>query len=285
MSLYMEYKRFTDRASGIPGFIAGQKEDVPYDIDVLVNKYCEARDANDEEAKDRYISALLVRYWHLVPFLYNKSSGSGYEMSDMINWIFLGIQKATDREARKWLDKDFEFYNDRRGPEKCINMCIYSIRNMYYQQSNYDKRKVNFNTVSLDEPVQRYEKSDDVVTLGDTLYEEDNYFSGPDAADDLVVKLIEQGNLFGAIATWAIARGEGIMVSDENRNYSDRTLIAYLHYMPDEDAVEFAEQFGLDTDEVLELTQEMRGYYSSKMHKKLDRVKRFLRKELTGCSI
>jgi len=285
MSLYKVYKQFTDRASCIPGFIVGQKEDVPYDIDVLANKYCEARDANDEEAKDKYISALLVRYWHLVPLFYKQSAGSGYEMSDMIDWIFMGIQKATDRKARKWLDKDFKFYNDRRGPEKCINRCIYSVRCTQYQRSNYIKRRFDYNTISLDDIVQQYEKSGDVVTLGDTLYVEDTYFSKSDSVDGFVVKLLGQDNLFGAITTWAIARGEGIMVSDESGNYSDRTLIEYLHYIPDEDAIEFAEQFGLDSNKVLEFTKEMHGYYSSKMHKKLDRVKRFLRKELTGCSI
>ena len=162
--LYEMYRGLVGCANGLPNFIVGQKEDVPYDINELANGYCKAIDTNNSLKKNQYFSALMIRYWHLIPYLYEKSKTLGIQIYDVYSWLVQGIQKAM--KYRGWLDSKQKVYNDPRGAEKCINQCITSVRGNYFVENNRYKRdycKSGYALVFLDETTDEEE----ALTYGD----------------------------------------------------------------------------------------------------------------------
>lgn len=142
------YASFVKCAQGIPGFVIGQKEDVPYDITDLANAYCKAVDENDEVKKSQYISALMIRYWHMVAVLYEQSKSTRLDVEDITSWLYEAFAKAF--EYRSWQNPENAVGKDPKGAEKVINRCIYSVRKAWYIEFNRNRTKVNFKLYSLD---------------------------------------------------------------------------------------------------------------------------------------
>ena len=142
------YTSFVKCAKGIPGFVVGQKEDVPYDITELADEYCKAVDEHDEVKKSQYISALMIRYWHMVAVLYEQSKSARLDVEDITSWLYEAFAKAFS--YRSWQNPDKEVSKDPKGAEKVINRCIYSVRNAWYTEFNRNRTKINFKMYSLD---------------------------------------------------------------------------------------------------------------------------------------
>ena len=186
------YRTYVQCAQGIPGFIVGQKEDVPYDITELANEYCKACDDKDELKRSQYMSALMIRYWHMVVMTYEQSKSTRLEVDDIASWIYEALEKAFT--YRSWLDESKSISKDPKGAEKVINRCIYSVRNYWYRNFNKGKRKVNFNTYSLD-TVVKVDKNETVPQIeliagDDTCY---------DSSRDLVQLYIDKKKIVSAI--------------------------------------------------------------------------------------
>lgn len=139
MQLNELYKQFKDYSSHIASFKEGRKEDVDYDIDVLANAFCNAVDTKNEANKTYYLSALIIRYWHLIFYYKNKSANVPVET--IFEWITDGILNAC--KYRGWL-RDSKLLNNRRGAEICINNAIDTARKRFYTYSNASKRKNYF---------------------------------------------------------------------------------------------------------------------------------------------
>lgn len=185
------YSDFCKCAQTIPGFILGQKEDVDYDITELANCYVEAMDKGDQEGMNKYISALMVRYWHMVPYLYNESKSARLDMEDMVMWIYEGFAKAF--KYRSWLDPNKEVSKDPKGAEKCFNQCITSVRQYWYRHFNKDKRKINYTATSLDAMLESLKDSFD-----DGMPQEELYDSS-DTCREIISSLVKEGKIFDAI--------------------------------------------------------------------------------------
>ena len=161
------YNYFVNYAKGLDNFVIGQKEDVPYDITELANGYCKACDENDDVKRNQYISALMVRYWHVLVLIYNKSLFTRLDFEDFIHWVYCGIEKACS--YRVWMDETTEFGKDPKGAEKAINRCIYSFQQCQYYNYNRDKRKADFVTTSLDDFVPGEDNKKEGKTYLDTI--------------------------------------------------------------------------------------------------------------------
>ena len=206
----VSYKHFVDCARQLPGFVVGQKEDVPYDITELANNYCKACDNNDTQKMSQYISALMVRYWHMVVMTYNTSLSTRLEFDDIVSWMYEAFEKAF--KYRSWLDETKAVSKDPKGAEKCINQCITSVRQYWYANFNKDKRKVNFLTYSLDDP-NLINKADEDATLMDI---EPDVSANENTIDEheLVNAVIRHGSLLQAIII------DGIIFQDSFNEYS-----------------------------------------------------------------
>ena len=215
MSLVNEmYANFCKKAQCIPGFKVGQKEDVEYDITYLANKYIQAEDNNDQEGMNRYISALMVRYWHMVPYLYEKSKSSKLGMEDMVTWLYEGFAKAF--KYRSWLDPNKEVSKDPKGAEKCINQCITSVRQYHYHHFNTAISKINYISTSLD---ALYE------TLGDSFDDEvpqEELYGSDVTCREIIDSLVREGKIFDAIVIDRICFGD---VFTENKSKKKMKLM------------------------------------------------------------
>lgn len=215
MSILWElYNSYLKVAKTIPGFIEGSKEDVPYDITDLANKYCQARDAKDEVKKSQYLSALMVRYWHMVPYLYENSQNIRVSIEEVTNWLYEGIEKAC--YYRGWLDESMAVSKDARGAEKCINQCITSIRAYYFKHYNELKRKGVRETYSLDEILEDYQDTSCSSYLGTT----DNYFE-EFGCRDLVSMYINKKDVFTAIVVDLISFGDVMIEAKQKKTITD----------------------------------------------------------------
>jgi hypothetical protein len=190
------YIRFVNVARELPGFVVGQKEDVPYDITDLMNKYCQAKDTNNRYDINRYLSALMVRYWHVAILLYKQSVSTRLDFDDIVVWMYDAFEKAA--HYRSWMDVNKDVSKNPKGAEKCINQCITSVRQYWYKHFNQDKRKINYITSSLDDLIQNSDSDDVQTTILDTVADvsESKIFS---SGRELVQKYIDSGDLFTAL--------------------------------------------------------------------------------------
>lgn len=115
-------------------------------VNTLCNLYIDNED--DSDLKSAYFSAILLKKWPYIGKHYANSKASGFSIEECYDMVIHGIQYAL--EKRKWRDPDNKLYNDKCGPDKVLNRCIASSRDIQYYLSNTGKRKGNFGKVSLD---------------------------------------------------------------------------------------------------------------------------------------
>lgn len=126
-------------ADNIPGWKTMDKNK-------LANLYLEYE--NVEPERSYYFSALMCRYWKNVHRFYKTSTSTRLEIEDFTNWLAESFFIAF--KYRRWKDPSNKLYNDPQAPDKVINRCIYSTRMRYYQYYNMDKRRLNFQTDSIE---------------------------------------------------------------------------------------------------------------------------------------
>ena len=184
------YANFCKCAKTIPGFKIGQKEDVEYDITDLANGYVKAMNENDQIGMNQYISALMVRYWHMVPYLWDKSKSSKLDMEDMVMWIYDGFAKAFKYQS--WLDPTKAISKDPKGAEKCFNQCITSVRQHLYRHYNTAQAKINYVATSLD---ALYDTMGDAVEEAAAVKIIDSNM----ICREIIASLVNEGKIFDAI--------------------------------------------------------------------------------------
>lgn len=254
------YANFCKCAKTIPGFKVGQKEDVSYDITDLANAYLDAMDSNDSEGMNRYISALMVRYWHMVPYLWDRSKSSKLGMEDMVMWIYEGFAKAF--KYRSWVDPSKPVSKDPKGAEKCFNQCITSVRQYWYKHFNTNMSRINYVAMSLDALHE---------ALGDAFDDhapQEGLFSEGDSCRDIISTLVAEGRLFDAVVVdlvcfgdsfretrgkARVVTGNGELVEDIqtcNHEFDMKRLLACMKSIDREYLEEFGNAYGVDPDSV-----------------------------------
>lgn len=125
------------------------------------NDLCKAYIQNEEDSvlSNAYFSALLYKYWNLIPKFYVQSSNVA-EPEDVYNWLVDSISYAL--KHRRWTQEDSSIYKDSTGPDKVINRRMKCARLTYYQFLNRKKRKQDFDLLSLDELKEDYQDNLDI---------------------------------------------------------------------------------------------------------------------------
>lgn len=95
-----------------------------------------------------YFSAIMCKYWNLIGSYYYKQDVKIANETDCYDWLIEGITYAL--EKRVWEDPENALYNDPKGPEKAMTVCITSTRATFYQYTKHDKRSLNYTLLSLD---------------------------------------------------------------------------------------------------------------------------------------
>ena len=262
------YKSFVQAASALPGFEAKQKNDVKeYDIGKLADGYCDAFDAGDEDMKSAYASALMVRYWHMVSFLFCKYHHlPRIEVEDVVGWVWDGIARAC--RYRGWRDRKQSVYGKVKGPEMCINQCITSVAMMACRAANRKPRRTDFMTVSYD--ALGGKSPDGPDNLDKMAFMADIRDEVGEAAADLIQDIASR-SVFDSMVADSIAYGKCYKVADESsdtgykddfgdpiiqvrRDYEfadDKLLNALQKMAKDKQSLErFANLYGLSMDSV-----------------------------------
>jgi len=238
------YNQFVASASQIKGFVVGQKEDVPYDITELANAYRSACERCDEVAKNQMLSALMVRYWHLIPYLYEKSKGSGITLVDSAMWVYDGIEKAVRYGA--WLDPNKHVSKEKKGAEKCINQAITSVRASWYEHSNRQIRSKDNQLLSLDTSAYQ-DDSGKSIPLVDDLPKDDFGLRSSVATTILMDSLLSQRKVTDALLVDMLMNGSAFPTRGGLR-FSETLLASDLKSLDSSYAESFCEKYGFGDD-------------------------------------
>jgi len=152
-----------------------------YSIDELADAYCDALDTKNEQLKNVYISALILRFWFKIDKMYRENTVAPcLEHEDFFWWLYEAIEYAC--KYRGWKDP-----SKNLNAQQCINKCIDTIKLQKYYDLRLDKKKtVNYCT-SMDAPICG-DGDDSAKTLGDMLEDEDDHF---DSSTDDVIRLVQ----------------------------------------------------------------------------------------------
>ena len=168
-------------------------------IQLMLDRYCIAKDTNDEHRKNLYISGLMLRFWYTISRLQARSPIPGLEYNDFMDWLYEAIEYAC--KYRAWQDP-----TKKVNAQQAINQCIETIRVQKYYDFNLQKNKVNQMAFSLDTEFNDEGES----TLLDTLVDKDaettrEYQEDAEAAYALVQTCINKKKLIEAIILDTIA--------------------------------------------------------------------------------
>lgn len=288
------YKNFVQCARGLGSFIVGQKEDVPYDITELMNGYCEAKDAEDQTKMNQYISALFVRYWHMVVYLYNTSTSTRLEFEDIVSWMYDSFEKAA--KYRSWLDPNKAVSKDPKGAEKCINQCITSTRQFWYKHFNQDKRKINFITSSLDDSIPNRGSDDVPTTVLDTIADDESN-ELIKVGHDIIQKYIYENKIYEALVldgilyqdcfvdststevTGVDENGKNVEVTKYSSQFSSIKLNKHLKSIDNKFIKYFTKEYDIEESALQETIDYMHSYSRQTAVKKLEKALETFRKD------
>jgi hypothetical protein len=135
-----------------------------YSIDELADAYCDAVDSGNEQLKNIYISALILRFWYVIDKMYRANNvAPSLEYEDFFWWLYEAIEYAC--KYRGWKDP-----SKNLNAQQCINKCIDTIKLQKYYDLRLDKKKAVNHCTSFDTPIG----GDDGKTIEETLESEDN---------------------------------------------------------------------------------------------------------------
>jgi len=183
-------KTYMDAATGIPWETMNKND--------LFNLYLKYED--DEVMRNKYVAAIMCRYWYLIFTNYEKSKAS-VDIYTCYEWLSGAVLSVLRRRA--WTKPDSSVYNDPNGPDKCLNQSVCSFRAGFYQSSNTDKKKTNYNTVSSEELYDNFGESSKAL-----VDEEPSYTDDLDDVESLVHGLVTRNRYMEALLVDNIAYGE-----------------------------------------------------------------------------
>lgn len=201
MSSVNQLKRdFETAASIIPNWQKLPKQ-------TLAENYVNSLD--NERQRDAYFAAFCLRYWYRIKKLYDESSYLVNKLhltyDDILEWYLDSITKVLRK--KKFMDPTIFTYVDNDNIDKFINGCVYDTlektKNTYYQYYNYDRRKANLVSDSLDTMVE--EDGEFLSSEKTKLYEIDKF----------IKTLIKERYYFEALLVYFIAY-EQVIIEKEN---------------------------------------------------------------------
>lgn len=143
-------------------------------VNELADGYCDATDNGQEDLRDAYYSALVLRFWYKINKLYSENLTLNLDKTDYFDWISNAILMACDKDARAWRT------NKSLNAQQVINQVLSTrfVAAAYYD-SNLQKNQGKLNTMSLDDYVG---DEGDGITVGDMVADD----TDPHAEDEAI---------------------------------------------------------------------------------------------------
>lgn len=265
-----------------------EEEGIKYDgkpakdvIAKMLDGYCVACDSGDEHRKNIYIAGIILRFWYVIGKLKEKCPGLGLDDNDFLAWLYEAIEYAC--KYRAW-------QKGHVNAQQCVNQCIETIRKQHYYEFNLDKHKANYNTVSMETPMDE----DGKVVLADTLIDEatedaTKMRDGDSAAREIVQMYLNRRKIVEAIILDTIAFNDTQKVTkqtkkgiDEEGNeykYTTSTsefwafkVVQILGKLPEEYEDYFLSAYNINPDEFKAALDAIRNANNTKLYKFLNKT-------------
>lgn len=170
-------------------------------VNVLANAYI--ANENDELLKSGYFAAILLKKWPYIIKHYSASKASGFSVEECYDMVVHGIQYALAN--RKWKDPSNKLFNDKCAPDKVINRCIASSRDIAYYNCNTQKRKANYGKTSIDMIEENVKDCNTIIS--------DDYAAVDEASknvstESLIQAFIKKGKVLEALVLNDIIAGD-----------------------------------------------------------------------------
>lgn len=255
MILQNYYNNFSSVADNIANWRSLSKNE-------LLNLYLEHE--HDKNLKESYISAILCRYWGAINKYY-KSSKNSASVEECFEWLTHAIMYAL--EHRKWKDPNSKLFDDPSGPDKVVNRCIASTRNIFYQANNNDNRKINFGL----ESIQRLQDDNLSYVLPsvdgfDTDCVNNIFFK------DLVKEKFDNGKYIQGLIIDGILNAN-VFEKDKESNtiqFSKKKLAKHLRSFDDRTIDIISVNYKIDREIISEISAEMKKMLGTKLYKIID---------------
>jgi hypothetical protein len=254
-----------------------------YSIDELADAYCLATDTNNENLKNIYISALILRFWHKIDKMYKANTVAPcLEYEDFFWWLYEAIEYAC--KYRGWKDP-----SKNLNAQQCINKCINTIQLQKYYDLRLDKKKtVNYCT-SMDAPVCGGD-GDETKTVGDTLEAEETF---DDHSTEDVMRLVQSylnnNKIIEAIIIDTIAFndvekhykkvvkttnavGEAVKYTEHSSEFWPYKLVQIVSKLPDTYKSTFMERYCISDEKLTAVLDALSKVNNQKLYKYLSQT-------------
>lgn len=235
----------------------------------LANLYIENE---DNDLANSYFSALMCKYWNLIGSYYYKQHVKIASETDCYNWLIDGLTYALNK--RVWKDESNILFNDEKGPEKAMTVCITSSRATFYQYTQHDNRSLNYTLLSLD---QLQENSSD----GFFIPYEDKYENLHSYIKILINKYFDKKDYFICFFVDALFNANIIVDKDDITSYniSINRFSRYIKEMDEDYLRKFSYENNIDFNVVKKAFSYLQIMPHYRLHYNINRVKNMLKKD------
>lgn len=249
------YKKiYTEKANEIPG---GWKNKSKSEI---IRAYCQAKKDNSP-LSEAYMSAIMLKYWGALTNFYRQSHSSKIKIEDCYDWLteailtvvtkpvfddeFLYLTYKKTGEVRRNPNK---LYGKENAPDIAMIRCLYSMRQGFYQASNYDVRKLNYmETHSIEGLVE--DKKSYILPVSNSV-ETDEHESN---VKDLIKKMFESRNYYKAFVMEGIINGDVFDIDKQGvSTFNVKKLAKHIRYIDDSYCDIISHYLNIDKDLILE---------------------------------
>ncbi len=235
---------------------------------------------SDAYKADGYMSAIMLKYWsNLNSYYYGKARGNRIYAEDCYDWLTQAVITITNnhiwdqpyihkkiKSTGKEVNKPNSLYNNPNAPDIALNICIKSMRLGFYQASNYDVRKINYETLSLDKLEE--DENDYIIPVENNTFDIDinikhlvqKYFNSKDYASAFILEGILNGDVF-----------EQDKKESNAQIFSKKKLAKHLRNLDDTYCKTVSKMFDIDLDKIIEASKIYRNINTNKMYRLIDK--------------
>ena len=250
---------------------------IPNWKDIDKNELCRlyvAKKSENDAIADNYLSAILYSFWNVTEHNYYSQKYKVATEGDCIDWTVAGILRALNQHV--WDDKANVLYGDPKGPEKAINVCIYTTKINFYQKIKHQKERLTYEALSLDQLTEN--ASDAYYT---PVYDNDNTVDN--YIYSVIVEAFRNQDYLKAFALDEVINDDVFeQVIDDGKVYSqfsDRKLRKKLRHLNSSYCNIFARRYGVNEVDVLNSIHYITDLNYSKLFTRVENLFKDLRRD------
>lgn len=255
-------------------------------INELADNFCAAMDAGDQQKKDMYISALILRFWYKINRLYSKNDTLNLQKDEYYSWLVDSILMACAPDNRAW----------QKDPTLNAQQVVFKIlatrfEAQAYYESNLQKNQGKNCCASLDDTFQSDEGD---TTLGDVVEDpKSSDITASSTAISIIQGYVNKDKITEAIILDMIAfrkvfRTEKKIVKTETTKYTEFSTSLWRHELVQElSALDesytgyFMKNYKVDSEKFKAALVNIMAASNTKRYKMIDKTLEYCRKTLS----